>query len=84
VFSSRTAAVVCDLNFSKRVPACRAPLRRMFLAAMPHVYPDERSCNNSIRVAAEAGRVMGLNTGDVPRRASLSGQINMENSGGGI
>jgi protoporphyrinogen oxidase len=78
VFSSRTAAVVCDLNFSKKVPACRAPLKRMFLAAMPHVYPDERSCNNSIRVAAEACKAMGLNTDDVPRRASLSGQINMD------
>lgn len=78
VFSSRTAAVVCDLDFSKKVPACRAPLKRMYLAAMPHVYPDERSCNNSVRVAAEAGRVMGLKTDDVPRCASLSGQINMD------
>lgn len=77
VFSSRTAAVVCDLNFSKKVPSCRTPLKRMFLAAMPHVYPDERSCNNSIRVAAEAAKIMGLKTGDVPRCASLSGQINM-------
>ncbi len=77
VFSSRTAAVVCDLNFSGKVPACRAPFKRMYLAAMPHVYPDERSCNNSVRVAAEACRVMGLKTADLPRRASLSGQINM-------
>jgi protoporphyrinogen oxidase len=77
VFSSRTAAVVCDLDFSKKVPAGRAPLKRMFLAAMPHVYPDERSCNNSVRVAAEACRVMGLETAAVPRCASLSGQINM-------
>ncbi len=77
VFSSRTAAVVCDLNFSKKVPACRAPFARMFLAAMPHVYPDERSCNNSIRVAAQACEVMGIKTAEVPRCASLSGQINM-------
>jgi protoporphyrinogen oxidase len=77
VFSSRTAAVVCDLNFSKKVPACRAPFKRMYLAAMPHVYPDERSCNNSIRVAAEACNVMGIKTAAVPRCASSSGQINM-------
>jgi len=80
VFSSRTAAVVCDLDFSKKVPAGRAPLQRMFLAAMPHVYPDERSCNNSVRVAAEACRVMGLAIPAVPRCASLSGQINMGDS----
>jgi protoporphyrinogen oxidase len=77
VFSSRTAAVVCDLNFSKKVPACRAPLKRMYLAAMPHIYPDERSCNNSVRVAAEACKVMGVATIPVPHCASLSGQINM-------
>jgi hypothetical protein len=49
----------------------------MYLAAMPHVYPDERSCNNSIRVAAEACNVMGIKTAAVPRCASSSGQINM-------
>jgi hypothetical protein len=76
VFSSRTAAVVSGLGFSKQVPACRAPLRRMFVASMPHIYPDERSCNNSIRVAAEACRVMGI-PAPVPACSSLSGQINM-------
>jgi len=77
VFTSRTAAVVCDLNFSKKIPACRTPIKRMYLATMAHVYPDERSCNNSVRVAAEACKVMGLDTSFVPRHASLSGQINM-------
>ncbi|HEV2694987.1 MAG TPA: NAD(P)/FAD-dependent oxidoreductase [Verrucomicrobiae bacterium] len=78
VFSSRTAAVVCDLNFSKKIPACRAPLKRMYLATMAHVYPDERSCNNSVRVAAEACRVMGLEILEIPKHASLSGQIGMK------
>jgi protoporphyrinogen oxidase len=77
VFSSRTAALVSGLNFSQKVPACRAPLKRMFVASMPHVYPDERSCNNSIRVAAEACRVMGIPV-SVPACSSLSGKINME------
>ena len=76
-FSSRTAAVVADLNFSQRVPHCRAPLKRMYVASMAHIYPDERSCNNSIRVAAETCRVMGL-PADVPKCASLSGTINMD------
>ena len=53
VFSSRTAAVACDLNFSQKVPQCRSPFQGLYVAGMPHVYPDERSCNNSIRVAAE-------------------------------
>ena len=77
VFSSRSAAVVCDRISPEKVPACRALLKRMYVAAMPHIYPDERSCNNSVRVAAEACKVMGLKTDDVPRCASMSGQINM-------
>jgi len=77
LFSSRTAAVVSDLNFSRKVPHCRAPFKRMYVASMPHIYPDERSCNNSVRVAAEACRVMGF-PAEVPTGASLSGQINMD------
>jgi hypothetical protein len=42
---------------------------------MVHIYPDERSTNNSIRVAAEACKAMGINTDFVPHGASLSGQI---------
>lgn len=78
LFKTSTAAVVCDLNFSERVPHCRTPLKNLYLASMAHVYPDERSCNNSIRVAAEACRVMGIDSSMVPRQASLSGLIHMD------
>ena len=78
VFRTLTGAVVCDLDFSKRVPRCRTPLENLFLANMTHIYPDERSCNNSIRVAAEACRVMRLNIPPVPGGASLSGLIGMQ------
>jgi protoporphyrinogen oxidase len=75
VFKARTAAPVCDLGFSRKVPACRAAIERLYVASMCHVYPDERSVNNSIRVAAEACRVMGMPVTAVPARASLAGQI---------
>ena len=78
VFRTMTAAVVCDRNFSKRVPRCRTPLKNLFLANMTHIYPDERSCNNSVRVAAEACRIMGIDSSSVPRGPSLSGLIGME------
>ena len=78
VFRTHTAAVVCDLGFSRKVPPCRTPVKNLFLANIAHVYPDERSCNNSIRVAAEACRVMGMDTAFVPKHASLSGQIGMD------
>ncbi len=78
LFKTSTAAVVCDLNFSARVPHCKTPLGNLYLACMAHVYPDERSCNNSIRVAAEACRVMGIDSSMVPKHASLSGLIHMD------
>ncbi len=75
VFRTQTAATVCDLGFSARVPAMRTPLPGLTYAGMVHVYPDERSCNNSIRVAAEAVRVLGCDTSAVPKGFSLSGQL---------
>jgi protoporphyrinogen oxidase len=75
VFRTQTAATVCDLGFSRKVPQVRSPLENLFIATMAHVYPDERSCNNSIRVAANACEVMGLNASAVPKGCSLSGLI---------
>lgn len=77
VFKTNTAAVVCDINFSKKVPECKTPIKNMFLSTMAHIYPDERSCNNSIRIAAEACRVIGMESNFVPKNASLSGKIGM-------
>ncbi|MBN2106987.1 MAG: FAD-dependent oxidoreductase [Deltaproteobacteria bacterium] len=77
VFKTRTAANVCGLNFSKKIPRCTSPIKNMYLAGMPHIYPDERSCNNAIRVVAEACRVMELGCEDIPRGPSLAGRIAM-------
>lgn len=75
VFKTNTAATVCDLDFSEKVPDCKTGVENFFLANMVHIYPDERSTNNSIRVAAEACRVMGIDATQVPNGASLSGKI---------
>jgi protoporphyrinogen oxidase len=75
VFKTNTAATVCDLNFSEKVPKAISPLKNLYLANMAHIYPDERSTNNSIRVAAEACKVLGIKVDQVPYGASLSGQI---------
>lgn len=77
VFKTNKAATVCDKNFSKKIPNCKTPIKNMFISSMAHIYPDERSCNNSIRIAAEVCRVMGINSDFVPRNSSLSGQIGM-------
>jgi len=75
LFKTNTAATVCDLNFSKKVPKMKSPIKNLYIGAMPHIYPDERSCNNSVRVAAEVCRIIGMDSSFVPKNQSLSGKI---------
>lgn len=75
VFRTNTAATVCDLNFSEKVPGCKTETDNLYIANMSHVYPDERSTNNSIKIAAEALRCMGISTGIPEKTNSLSGKI---------
>jgi protoporphyrinogen oxidase len=51
VFRTKTAATVCDRNFSQKIPNYKTPIANLYVANMAHVYPDERSVNNSIKVA---------------------------------
>ena len=78
VFRSNTAATVCDLNFSQKVPKVKSAIKDLFICNMAHVYPDERSVNNSIRIASNACTAMGINTDYVPVGSSLSGKIAFE------
>ena len=80
LFRSNTAAMVNDLNFSAKVPSCQTIIPNMFLCNMAHIYPDERSVNNSIRIAAEAVMTMGMDALYVPKTLSLSGKIAFLNS----
>lgn len=75
VFRTNTAATVCDFNFSAKVPRCDATIENMFIANMSHVYPDERSVNNSIRVSLEALKVMNVDHRVNLNSNSLSAQI---------
>ncbi len=75
VFKTKTAATVCSLEFSRKVVNAKTPVKGLYIANMMHIYPDERSVNNSIRVAAEACQAMGIDSTFVPKGASLSGQI---------
>ncbi len=58
VFRTKTAATVCDQNFSEKIPAYKSPIPNLYVANMAHVYPDERSVNNSIKVALNADAVL--------------------------
>lgn len=77
VFRSDTAATICELNYSGIVPSCKTPIENMYVVNMSHIYPDERSCNNAIRIAAQACNKIGINSSMVPFGSSLSGQIGM-------
>ncbi|MBN2474694.1 MAG: NAD(P)/FAD-dependent oxidoreductase [Pirellulales bacterium] len=74
VFRGRFAATLTDLGFHRRIPRFRSPVENLYVASMCHIYPDERSVNNSIRVAAELVHAMGLAEGamSVPCGISLA------------
>ena len=56
------------------------PISGLYLANMMHIYPDERSVNNSIRLAAEVCKIIGYSSEIVPYGNSLSAQIGFERS----
>jgi protoporphyrinogen oxidase len=79
VFRTNTAATICDMNFSEKVVEAKLPVKNLYLANMMHIYPDERSVNNSIRLAAEVCRIMGIPSDFVPKGSSMSAQIGFNN-----
>jgi protoporphyrinogen oxidase len=53
VFRTKTAATVCDKNFSRKIPDYKTPIPNLYIANMAHLYPDERGVNNSIKIAMD-------------------------------
>ena len=78
VFRTNTAATVCDLNFSAKVNNCKSKIEGLVIANMIHVYPDERSVNNAIRVAANVCQSLGMDCSYIPRGNSLAGKIGFD------
>jgi protoporphyrinogen oxidase len=76
IFRGRFAATLTEMGFPRLIPAMQSPITGLFVASMCHIYPDERSVNNSIRVAAELVRAMGFAAAAdaVPRGLSLAGR----------
>jgi protoporphyrinogen oxidase len=72
VFRGQYAAPVTDLGFYQRIPSFDTPVDGLYMASMPHIYPDERSTNNSIRIAAAVVEEMGRDVNDVPEGTSLA------------
>lgn len=74
LFRGRFAAPITGLGFSQLVPSYDSPVPGLFTACMPQVYPDERSTNNSVRIAAGAVDAMGVDTSFLPQGPSLAGR----------
>lgn len=75
VFHEKAAAPLCKKSFSEQVPTVKSPIKDFYVVNMTHIYPDERSVNNSIRVAANACNSLGIDTKEVPRGVSLAGTV---------
>jgi protoporphyrinogen oxidase len=75
IFRGRFAAPITGLKFSEKIPSYDTPIPGLYMAAMPHVYPDERSTNNSIRIAVAAVKGMGLDSSLVPEGNSLAAKF---------
>lgn len=72
VFSTRFASPRPSVGFHKLIPSAKSPLDGLYTGCMCHIYPDERSVNNSIRVAAEVASKIGIDTSDIPRGGGLA------------
>ncbi len=78
IFRGRFAAPVTGLKFSEKIPSYDTPIPGLYMTAMPHVYPDERSTNNSIRIAAAVVNSMGISTEFIPRGNTMAAKYGQE------
>ena len=82
IHSSNYAAPICELNFSERVTAVQSSVDGVYICNMQHVYPDERSINNAIIIAAKIGELIGVSSSHLPpKRKVLSGSIGFNKDG---
>ena len=75
LFHSSTAAPVFPLNFDQKLQSCQSQLKNFHLAMMPHVYPDERSVNNAIRIAYNTCKKAGFELAPLPQGNNIAARI---------
>lgn len=74
-FRTDVAAPVCQKNFSSQVPNVKTPISKFYVVNMTHIYPDERSVNNAICIAANALKTMGIEHSLPVRKSNLAGTV---------
>jgi protoporphyrinogen oxidase len=49
---------VTTLEYRKRIPDIKTPVKGLFLASMPQIYPEDRGLNYAVGLGKEAANVM--------------------------
>ncbi|HMQ10079.1 MAG TPA: FAD-dependent oxidoreductase [Oligoflexia bacterium] len=75
LFHSSTAAPVFPLNFDQRLKNCQSKIKNFHLSMMPHVYPDERSVNNAIRIAYNTCKKAGFDLEPLAQGNNIAAKI---------
>lgn len=78
VFIGHNAAPFCHLGFSKKVRDTQLKISNGSVANMVHVYPDERSVNNSIKLAYKSLKSIPLKIEDISMGQSLAAEIGFD------
>lgn len=75
LFHSSTAAPVFPLNFDQTLKNCHSNIKNFHLSMMPHVYPDERSVNNAIRIAYNTCKKAGFDLSPLTQGNNIAARI---------
>ena len=57
-FRYRYAQPICSVGFGGRLPGYRSDIPGLYIADTSHSYPEDRSINESVRIADEMARVI--------------------------
>ncbi len=57
-FRYRYAQPICSVGFGGRLPGYRSDIPGLYIGDTSHSYPEDRSINESVRIADEMGRVI--------------------------
>lgn len=58
VFRSRFAQPICEIGFSRRIPAIETPVPNLFLTDSYQLHPHDRTISNSTFLGSEAARLI--------------------------
>lgn len=58
VFKARYAQPIVECHHSRNIPANETPIKRLYIASMAQIYPEDRGTNYAIREGRRIGRIV--------------------------